>query len=89
VANTKSAEKRNRQSQKRRVRNAAVRSKVRGAVKEAREAFASKDAGKAKDALVAATRTLTKASTKGVLHKRTASRRVSRLAKAANKSAQQ
>ncbi|MGA9526229.1 MAG: 30S ribosomal protein S20 [Myxococcaceae bacterium] len=82
MANTKSAEKRNRQSQKRRVRNLAEKSRVRTAVKDAREAFASKDAGKSKDAFKAAARTLGKAASKGVLHKRTASRRISRLAKA-------
>ncbi len=88
MANTKSAEKRNRQSQKRRARNLSVKSRVRTAVKDAREAFASKDAGKSKDALVKAARTLSKAASKGVLHKRTVSRRISRLAKAQNKAVQ-
>ncbi len=82
MANTRSAEKRNRQSQKRRARNQSVRSTVKTAVKGARDALASKDAGKVKDALVGAVRTLGKAATKGVLHKRTASRRISRLMKA-------
>jgi len=83
VANTKSAEKRNRQAQKRRARNTAVRTTVKNAVKKAREAIASKDPAKAKEALVEASRTINKAASKGVLHARAASRRISRLAKAA------
>lgn len=82
MANTKSAEKRNRQAQKRRARNASVRTTVKNAVKEAREAIASKDPAKAKQALAAAARTLNTAASKGVLHARNVSRRISRLAKA-------
>ena len=82
MANTKSAEKRNRQMQKRRVRNAAVRSNVKTAVKTAREALTTKDAGKMTGALAAAVKELGKAASKGVLHKRTASRRIARLRKA-------
>ena len=83
MANTKPAEKRNRQAQKRRARNAAVRTAVKNAVKTAREAIASKDPAKAKGALADATRTLNTAASKGVLHARNASRRIARLAKAA------
>lgn len=82
MANTKSAEKRNRQAQKRRARNATVRTAVKSAVKKAREAIASKDPQKAKDALLSATKTINKAASKGVLHASNASRRISRLAKA-------
>ncbi len=89
MANTTSAEKRNRQSQKRRARNQSVRSTVKTAVKNLREATATKDAGKMKDALTNAVRTLGKAASKGVLHKRTAARRTSRLMKAANKASAQ
>jgi small subunit ribosomal protein S20 len=84
LANTKSAEKRNRQAQKRRARNTAVRTTVKGALKKAREAIATKDTTKGGDAVKAAIRTLSKASSKGVLHKRNVSRRISRLAKAAH-----
>jgi small subunit ribosomal protein S20 len=83
MANTKSAEKRNRQSQKRRARNASVKTSVKSAIKKAREAIASKDPKKAKEALVLATRTIDKAASKGVLHAKNASRRISRLAKSA------
>ncbi|MCP3144777.1 30S ribosomal protein S20 [Pyxidicoccus xibeiensis] len=86
MANTKSAEKRHRQSLKRRARNVTVRGEVKTAVKSAREALTTK-AGNTADALKAASKALNKAASKGVLHKRTASRRISRLAKAATKAA--
>ncbi|HYX92708.1 MAG TPA: 30S ribosomal protein S20 [Myxococcaceae bacterium] len=81
MANTRSAEKRNRQAQKRRARNASVRSNVKTAVKDARDALASKDPAKTREALLEAARSLNKAASKGVLHKRTAARRISRLMK--------
>jgi small subunit ribosomal protein S20 len=87
LANTKSAEKRNRQALKRRARNTAVRTSVKNAVKKAREALPTKDAAKTTEAFKDAARTINKAASKGVLHKRAASRRISRLAKAANKAA--
>jgi small subunit ribosomal protein S20 len=81
LANTVSSEKRNRQSQKRRLRNNSVRTTVKTAVTKAREALASKDPEKAREAVRLATRTLNKAASKGVLHARNASRRIARLAK--------
>jgi small subunit ribosomal protein S20 len=84
LANTKSAEKRNRQALKRRARNTTVRTTVKGALKKAREAIATKDTAKTGDAVKAAARTLSKAASKGVIHKRNASRRISRMAKAAH-----
>ncbi len=83
MANTKSAQKRNRQALKRRARNQAVRTQVKSAVKKAREALASKDPARVQEALRAAARTLDKAASKGVLHKKNASRRIARLAGAA------
>ena len=85
MANTKSAEKRNRQAQKRRARNINVRTTVKDAVKNLRETLTTPNAAKTADALKAATRTIARAASKGVLHKRAASRRISRLAKAANR----
>ena len=84
MANTKSAQKRNRQSLKRRMRNQSVRTEVKSAVKKAREALASKDPKRIREALQAATRTLDQAASKGVLHPRNASRRIARLAHAAS-----
>lgn len=85
MANTKSAVKRNRQALKRRARNVAVRTTVKSAVKKVRASLsAAKDPQQAKDALREATRTIDKAASKGVIHRRAASRRIARLAKALN-----
>jgi small subunit ribosomal protein S20 len=87
MANIPSVIKRNRQAQKRRVRNHAARTKVRGAVKGVRDAMSSgTSAADRKTALGQAMRTLQKAAGKGLLHKRTAARKISRLSKALNKS---
>lgn len=85
MANTKSAEKRNRQAQKRRARNVSVRTGAKSVVKKAREALTSKDPKAAQEALRLATKMLNKAASKGVLHPKNAARRISRLAKAAHK----
>ena len=61
MANTKSAEKRNRQAQKRRARNQAVKTQVRGSIKEVRDAIA-KDPAKAAELVRDAERTLAKAA---------------------------
>jgi len=53
-------------------------------VKKAREALASKDPARIREAIAAASRTLDKAASKGVLHARNASRRIARLAHAAS-----
>ena len=83
MANTKSAEKRNRQSQKRRTRNVHVRSQLKTAVKKVRDAITTGDSGKAKEAFNIASRAIDKAASKGVLHANNAARKISRLAKAA------
>ncbi|HSE91737.1 MAG TPA: 30S ribosomal protein S20 [Methylomirabilota bacterium] len=80
MANTKSAKKRMRQSEKRRVRNRMVRSKVRTAVKTARTAVAS-SAADASAAVLDAIRVLDKAVTRGVIHRNTAARKKSALAR--------
>ncbi|MGC3996188.1 MAG: 30S ribosomal protein S20 [Anaeromyxobacter sp.] len=85
MANTASAEKRNRQAQKRRARNVQVRSGVKSAVKKVREAVAKGDNAGAAQALKAAEKAIGKASSKGVVHKNAASRKISRLAKAVAK----
>ena len=80
MANTKSAIKRMRQNEKRRLRNRAIRSRVRTAVKTARAALGTSGAETA-PAVVEAIRTLDKAVTKGVLHRNTAARKKSSLAR--------
>lgn len=77
-----SAEKRNRQSQKRRAKNAALKSRMRTAVKAARAALESQAPDK--DAQVKkAVSNVYRAATKGVVAKGTASRYVSRIMRAA------
>ncbi len=85
MANHKSAKKRARQTILRTERNVGVRSSIKTVVRAFREAIATGDMEVAKTKLAAATRAIRKAASKGVLHTRTASRRVSRLAQAFNK----
>jgi small subunit ribosomal protein S20 len=85
VANTRSAEKQNRQAHKHRARNQRITSALRTQVRKFREALAAGDTGKAKGELTAAIRAISKAASKGVIHKAQASRRIARLSIAANK----
>jgi small subunit ribosomal protein S20 len=86
LANTRSAEKRNRQAVKRRARNVQVRTALKTSVKKAREAVAQ--GGEAVKAPVqAAVRVLDRAASKGIIHKNAAARRISRLARAAAQAA--
>jgi small subunit ribosomal protein S20 len=84
VANTKSAEKRYRQSEKRRLRNRHYRSTTRTMVKRVRSAFDTKDVPTSEAALLLAMKALQKAASKGVIHKNQASRKIGRLTKALN-----
>ena len=79
MANHPSAEKRNRQREKRSARNASVRSAVRTAVKKARHALSEQDAEGAAPLVHGAEKKLARAAAKGVLHVRSASRTTSRL----------
>jgi len=85
VANHKSAEKRNRQSQVRRLRNRANRTHMRNAIKAVDTAIASGSEEDAKSALSTAVPIIAKTATKGTIHKKNASRKVSRLTKRVNK----
>jgi small subunit ribosomal protein S20 len=82
VANHPSALKRHRQSEKRRVRNQAIKSRLRRMVRDVRTAVTGGDAEAAAKQLAQASRALDKAVTKGVLHRNTAARKASRLARA-------
>ncbi len=84
MANHKSAEKRNRQNAVRSARNTHIRSTMRTFVKQVREAVAGGDADAAKTALERAVPFIDKAATKGVIHKATASRKISRLTRLVN-----
>lgn len=85
MANTKSAEKAARQSQKRQTQNRIMLGGSRTAVKKARTAITGGNEAEAQEALREAMSVLDRAATKGVIHKNNASRRKSRLAKALNK----
>jgi small subunit ribosomal protein S20 len=87
MANTKSAEKRMRQSAERRVRNRAARGEMRTAIKKVRGALASGDAPGAQEALRTAIQVIDRTAKKHVVHGNTAARTKSRLAKAVAKAA--
>jgi small subunit ribosomal protein S20 len=76
-----SAEKRHRQSTKRNVRNQAIRSRVRSAVKKLRTLVEAGDQTAARQEIRVVQSTLDKARTKGVLHRKSAARRVARLSR--------
>ncbi len=80
MANIKSQIKRNRQNEKKRVKNRTYRGAARTAITAARAAFAE-NAPETKEAVLKAISTLDKAAEKGVIHKNNASRRKGRLMK--------
>jgi small subunit ribosomal protein S20 len=79
LANIKSAIKRNKQNEKRRVRNRVYRGRARTYVKKAIAAIDDNEYESARQATVEAISALDKAAEKGVLHKNNAARRKSRL----------
>ncbi len=81
MANTKSAKKANRVIGRRTAVNKARRSRMRSTWRNVEEAIAAGDAKVAAEALRAAESETMRSVTKGVVHKNTASRKVSRLAK--------
>ena len=83
MANIKSQIKRNRQNEKARLRNKAVKSELKTSVRKFREAADSGDADAATAAMRAACRSLDKAASKGVIHKNQAANRKSAIAKRA------
>lgn len=80
MANTPQSKKRARQIERRTEVNKARRSRIRTYLRKVEEAIASGDADAAKAALQAAQPELMRGVTKGVYHKNTASRKISRLA---------
>ncbi|HWS23592.1 MAG TPA: 30S ribosomal protein S20 [Anaerolineales bacterium] len=80
MANIKSQIKRNRQNEKRRLRNRAVRGTFRSAIRDARATIET--GAMDQEALTSAISQLDKAVSKGVIHKNNAARRKSRLVKA-------
>ena len=82
MANIKSAEKRIEQSAKQRNRNRAQRSRMRGAVRELREAVTAGDQAKAEDLLPETLKLVDATAQKRVIHRNAASRTKSRLTRA-------
>ena len=85
MANVKSAKKRILVNQNRAARNKAIRSAVKTAIKKVDAAIAASDKEAAAAALKNAISEISRAASKGVFHKNTASRKVGRLTKAVNK----
>ena len=85
MANIKSAKKRILVAEKRAEKNKSVRSRVKTAVKKVDAAIAANDKVAAEAALKAAVSELDKATKKGIYHKNTTARKVSRLTIAVNK----
>ncbi|GAA1705526.1 30S ribosomal protein S20 [Nonomuraea bangladeshensis] len=83
MANIKSQIKRNKQNEKARLRNKAVKSSLKTAVRKFREAAEQGDAAQAAALQQAAARQLDKAVSKGVIHKNQAANRKSAIAKQA------
>lgn len=84
MANHKSALKRNRQNAARNARNNHVRSSMRTLVKQVRSAVAAEDRETARAALAKAIPYIDKSASKGIIHKATASRKISRLSQLVN-----
>ena len=84
MANIKSQKKRIITNEKSRMRNRAVKSELKTAVRRVREAVEAGDGVKAYEAACYACKLMDKAATKGVIHWKKAARKISRLAKALN-----
>ena len=84
LANIKSAKKRILVNRTKAERNKAIKSGVKTAIKKVDAAVVAQDKEAAKAALLSATAIIDKATSKGVYHKNTSARKVSRLTKAVN-----
>ena len=84
MANHKSAEKRVRQTAKRRLRNRHILSTMRTYIKRVRVAIEEGNADEAQAKLKEAVSALARASSKGVIHRNHASRKIGRLTRAVN-----
>ena len=84
MANHKSALKRARQNELSRLRNKAVKTRVKSIVKDVRFSVEESSNGDVVAKLISAQSLIDKASKKGVIHKRTAARKISRLSKLVN-----
>ena len=85
MANIKSAKKRIIVSKKREMRNKSVKSKVKTVIKKVEAAIQAGNKAEAEEALKVAIPEISKAANKGIYHKNTAARKISRLTVAVNK----
>ena len=84
MANIKSAKKRILVIEKKTLRNKMIKTKIKTLVKKVETAITAGDKEAAKAALTVAISEISKATSKGIFHKNTASRKISRLTKAVN-----
>ena len=84
MANHKSAIKRARQSEEQRVRNRSRKTRMKNVIRDLDEVIAGKSPEKAAEELKKAVSVIAKTASKGVVHKNTASRKISRLTRAVN-----
>ena len=84
MANHKSALKRARQNEVRRVRNKGYKTQVKKAIREVRTAIDNNSAAQAQESFVKAVSIIQKTATKGIIHSNQASRKISRLARQIN-----
>lgn len=84
MANIKSAKKRISVIEKKTLRNKMIKTKIKTLVKKVDAAISAKDKAAAEASLLVAISELNKATSKGIFHKNTTSRKISRLTKAVN-----
>ena len=84
MANHKSALKRARQNEDRRIRNKSAKTRIKNVVKNVRQAAAGQIEVDASSELNTAKSVIDKAAKKGVIHRNTAARKISRLTKQVN-----
>jgi small subunit ribosomal protein S20 len=84
MATHKSALKRNKQSKEKRLRNRNVKSNLKTTIKSVNAAIEEKDPKKAQEVLSQVTPVINKAASKGVIHKKNAARKISRLTRKVN-----
>lgn len=84
MATHKSALKRAKQNEVKRLRNMSYKTRVKKAVKEVRDAVASNSEDQAKESLQKAVSIIQKTASKGVIHRKKASRKISRISRQVN-----
>lgn len=84
MATHKSALKRAKQNEGKRLRNMSYKTRVKKAVKEVRDAVAGNSEDQARESLRKATSIIQKSASKGVIHRKKASRKISRIARQVN-----